>query len=127
MKRVPYNLTSRQHVLLYEALRRFLNFHPDEDLLHAWTGLGVPSTYKPAVDAGLMEVVHPPTEPRIIAWWRLTPRGAAVVAEWVSAGCKSETYGSDPYPIPPHQGECWDLGAGAQPPTERPNPVADHT
>lgn len=75
-------LTSGQHSLLQEALRRYVQFHPGEGLAEVWTGLGNRSTYKPVLKAGLMEWVKEPA-PRCIGWLRLTEAGAVIVQGWL--------------------------------------------
>ena len=76
-------LTSRQKSLLLEAKRRYTTFYPEEELADAWTGLDHRSTYKPALDARLMEwVLHEPAF-RCMGWLRLTEAGAKIVQEWL--------------------------------------------
>lgn len=87
-------MTTKQHDLLCEALRRFCRFAMLRDsktvdaLTTAWTGLGSARTYRPATDAGLMECATPPLpdNPRHATWWRLTAKGANIVRPWLAAG-----------------------------------------
>jgi hypothetical protein len=94
--------------LLLEALRRWL-FTPgqphlgSERLDEAWLGLGTYTVYKQAIEAGLMTYVHKPN-PGYIQWWRLTPKGAAIVQGWIDAGVMVENYEvKNPPPIPTRQ------------------------
>ena len=91
-----YRLTSAQHRLLCEAIRRFECFavHRDcrkwtrRDLLRAWTGLGTTAEYRPVIDAGLMRGA-PCTSPPgrgYMGWWSLTEAGARIVLDWHKAG-----------------------------------------
>lgn len=78
-------LTSRQRALLLEAMRRYTQFHPDEELTEAWTGLGYPSHYRPVLKAGLMTWVYgePKGSRAHVGWLRLTEAGAAIVQAWL--------------------------------------------
>ncbi len=75
--------------LITEALRRW-RLRSDGDhtggqaLTTAWTGLGSATTYKPAVDAGLMECATSPN-PGYMTWWRLTEAGAKAVQALIDA------------------------------------------
>jgi len=70
--------------LLEEALRRYVMFHNGEPLTEAWTGLGYKTTYRPAVEAGLMEWIHGEEPPdRAPQWLRLTGAGAEIVQRWL--------------------------------------------
>ena len=80
-----------QRDLMLEAIRRLEQFHPNEDPLAAWSGLGTRTDYKPALDAGLMEWASAPA-PRCMGWLRLTEKGLAEVDQirgettgWVTA------------------------------------------
>lgn len=91
--------------LLLEALRRWL-FHPGEPHLGserldgAWLGLGLYSTYKPAIKSGLMTYVHEPND-KYIQWWRLTPKGAVIVQKWLDEGVTVESFEvKNPPPVP---------------------------
>jgi len=79
----PTKLTSKQRALLQGAMRRYTVFHPGESLTEAWTGLGSRTTYKPVLNAGLMEWVREP-KPRCTGWLRLTEAGATIVQEWIA-------------------------------------------
>lgn len=63
--------------LMEEARRRFESFglRQGRTLKDAWTGLGFPSEYKSVVEAGLMTPVGGKTTPRVLNWYRLTPKG----------------------------------------------------
>ena len=83
-------LSNRQHALLVEALRRHTRFNLKVDglgmpLTEAWTGLGSATTYQPAVDAGLM-VCATELNPGHTTWWKLTVKGALIVAFWHGKG-----------------------------------------
>ena len=78
-------LGAAQERLLLEALRRYINWHQGEPLTEAWTGLGSYTTYKPAVDAGLMTYATKPN-PGYTTWWRLTDKGATYVQAWLDEG-----------------------------------------
>ena len=67
-----------QRDLMLEAIRRLDQFHANEDPRTAWSGLGNRSTYKPVLDAGLMEWASEPA-PRCMGWLRLTEDGVAEV------------------------------------------------
>jgi hypothetical protein len=67
---------------LEEAKRRYQQFHPDEVMTDAWTGLGFKREYKQAWDDGFMEPATK-TIPRCMNWWKLTPKGANVVHSWI--------------------------------------------
>ena len=83
-----YKLSTNQHYLLCEALRRYTRFNLLDlkyPLDKAWTGLGSYTTYKPALNANLMTYIHEPN-PRCIQWWKLTEKGAAIVQNWLDEG-----------------------------------------
>lgn len=83
-----YKLTTRQHRLLCEALRRQTRFNMRDrkyPLAFAWLGLGTYTTYKPAIDAGLMTYVHKPN-PGHAQWWKLTEAGERIVQKWLDSG-----------------------------------------
>ena len=65
---------------LQEAIRRLDQFHPNEDPLKAWSGLGFKTEYQAALNAGLMEWVYTP-HPRCMGWLRLTSKGLAKTVE----------------------------------------------
>ena len=63
---------------LREAIRRLDQFHPNEDPLKAWSGLGFKTDYQTVLDAGLMEwVPGSAPSPRTMGWLRLTSKGLA--------------------------------------------------
>lgn len=82
------NMTQAQHLLMMEALRRFLKFNNQKlPLITAWTGLGYASHYKPVIDAGWMTWISGriPSR-RCMGWLRLTEEGAKIVQQWIDAG-----------------------------------------
>ncbi len=88
-------MRTRVYEILCEALRRFECFAVRRDgkkwnlsdLQKAWTGLGFPSYYKPAVKGGYIHTLHDePTVPRCMGWYLLTEKGAKVVLEWHKQG-----------------------------------------
>ena len=85
-------LTKRQHGCLVEALRRHTRFNMhdlNKPLTEAWTGLGSMTDYKPALDAGLMVYANSP-HPGFSTWWKLTIKGALIVAYWLGQGFNFE-------------------------------------
>lgn len=81
-------LTQEQRLLLLEAARRYKEFnHGAGTLTDALTGLGTAREYRPVEDADLMRVVTQAgrEKPNALYWWKLTPRGAAIVRVIVSA------------------------------------------
>jgi hypothetical protein len=78
-------LTPKQHILLCEALRRYTRHYKGKDLVSSWTGFGSMTEYKPCLSAGLMDYATTPN-PGHLVWWKLTPRGAAIVGKWLSLG-----------------------------------------
>jgi hypothetical protein len=75
-------LNTAQSALLGEAWRRVFIKHPFEvkSLNDRFLGLGFPSEYKPAVDAGLMRPSHGET-PRVLNWYCLTELGQKIVKQ----------------------------------------------
>jgi hypothetical protein len=69
--------------LMEEARRRYESFamRDGKKLDSAWLGLGPPSQYRPAVEAGLMRPLHDKATPRVLNWWLLTPEGVAKYRE----------------------------------------------
>jgi hypothetical protein len=117
-----YKLGESAHDMLCEALRRFECFAVRQDrrkwtishLMNAWTGLGSRTTYKWAIDAGLMTVAPRTTvqaNPGHTSWWSLTEEGARIVLAWHNAGfvCGKDAKGYDSFelktPLPPRVGE----------------------
>lgn len=87
-------LTRRQESLLREALRRYIHFYSGWELTDAWTGLGNRSTYKPVLEAGLMEwCATGGPKPRCTGWLRLTETGAVIVQAWLDEMTKEVTNG----------------------------------
>ena len=83
---MEYKLTIRQHRLLVEALRRWVAFQRRRrSLERAWLGLGTYTTYKPALEGGLMDYATSPN-PGHITWWKLTPLGIAILKTWIAKG-----------------------------------------
>jgi len=101
-------LTSRQKGCLEEAFRRFECFAVRrdskkwtlEDMQEAWTGLGVPSSYKAVKEAGFMKPLEGKEngEKRgkrwvgYDTWYLLTETGAKIVLKWHEMGFKCEGY-----------------------------------
>lgn len=69
--------------LMEEARRRYESFalRDRKTLESAWLGLGPPSEYRPAVEAGLMRPLHGKATPRVLNWWLLTPEGIEAYRE----------------------------------------------
>ena len=63
--------------VMEEARRRFESFAVRENkpLDKAWLGLGMPSEYRAAVDAGYMGSLDGKTRPRTLTWYLLTEAG----------------------------------------------------
>lgn len=78
-------LTKRNISLLLEARRRYVNFaiRDNKSIADAWLGLGMASTYAPAVKSGIMESVGV-YAPRCLGWFKLTPLGVKVFAAWLA-------------------------------------------
>ena len=76
-------LGRQQHRKLCEALRRYTRFGEGKPLTEAWTGLGSATDYRPG--DGLMEIATS-SNPGYSTWWRLTPKGAALVQTWLDRG-----------------------------------------
>lgn len=89
------NLRAGVYWPLVEALRRFTTFGQREPyngkILRAMTGLGAPSYYSKAVEAGYMEPASS-IVPRCNSWYRLTPKGALVISYWMGQGYQGECY-----------------------------------
>ena len=90
-------LRKQEYYCLVEALRRRSRFHmagPGDThtaITNQWTGLGSATTYKQAVQAGYMESIPKHEKnPGYHCWWRLTPKGALVVAYWIGLGFSHE-------------------------------------
>mgnify|MGYP001570460100 FL=1 len=93
-------LSVRQHGLLCEALRRQTRFNLHDlkkPLTEAWTGLGLATDYKPAVDAGLMTCATK-LNPGYMTWWKLTEPGAKIVQAWIDEGYSYEDIEAGKYP-----------------------------
>jgi len=80
-------LRTKEHSVLAEALRRRCRFNGNDkqSILKQWTGLGCATEYKQAVQGGYMEHAQKPN-PGAMCWWKLTPKGAAIVAYWIGLG-----------------------------------------
>jgi hypothetical protein len=90
-------MNKKTYYALCEALRRYTRFHPHEELVQAWTGLGYVTEYKSAIDSGHMEFVRTPMY-RCLGWLHLTEKGAKVVREWLDAGYDYTSIESEVYP-----------------------------
>lgn len=86
----PIKLRKQEHWVLIEALRRRLRFAGDgpgpSPITKQWTGLGSPTQYKQAVEGGYMQATPTPNFARHIGWWRLTDKGARIIAYWIGQG-----------------------------------------
>lgn len=82
-KRLP----ARIEALFVEAERRFRMFGNDyqNDITRAWIGLGMPSHYKPAVQAGLMRALNGRETRGCLSWYLLTDAGVALFHERAAA------------------------------------------
>ncbi len=88
-----YRLGKRQHGLLVEAMCRYTQFHADEPLHEAQTGLGTMTEYGPVLQAGYMERADTYKECRgALRWFRLTTKGAMIVQQWLNQGCNYEKF-----------------------------------
>ena len=90
-------ISRASHILLEEALRRYMCFHinRDKSLRSAWTGLGYKTNYKPALTAGLMTWVHGPPLRCHKGWLHLTGLGVHIVKYWMEHGHDTHQ-GNDP-------------------------------
>lgn len=106
---MSYRLKTNEYELLVEALRRFECFAVRrdkktwtlEDLTTAWTGMGSMTTYRPAMEAKLMEPATPSATSGRDGWWRLTARGAEIVLGWHALGFGCGENGFSVVGIPP--------------------------
>lgn len=79
-------LSKSEHSALVEALRRRLTFNNrDQSITEQWTGLGCASEYRAAAIMGFM-AIDGQYAPRAMRWWRLTPKGARIIAYWMGQG-----------------------------------------
>ena len=74
-----WKMTDNLRILLFEALRRWIIWGDNKSLTEAWTGLGCKTTYKSALNAGLMEWVYGPPKTGTMGWLKLTPKGVDVL------------------------------------------------
>ena len=81
-------LTVKEHIILMEALRRYIRFGKPEGktLKDAWTGLGNMTEYKPLIENGLMIWIHGIPSKRTMGWLSLTNKGCTIVQSWLDAG-----------------------------------------
>lgn len=90
----PATLPTSVYWPLVEALRRRTRYAPDpvggKGITSQWTGLGSPSIYKQAVADGCMKCTRGTPTPRVASWWRLTEKGARIVAYWIGQGYTHE-------------------------------------
>ncbi len=63
--------------IMEEARRRYESFaiRYDKSVAEGWLGLGMPSEYRPAVEAGYMTPLHGKATRRVLNWYLLTDRG----------------------------------------------------
>jgi len=94
-------LSDAEHGALVEALRRRTRFLSNptggDGITQQWTGLGYVKDYKAAVASGLMEPESTPHR-GCMGWWRLTERGARIIAYWFGQGFNFEKIESGPFP-----------------------------
>lgn len=64
-------------VLLQEAYRRRMMFHPNNPLAEAWIGLGTPTQYR--TKDTLFQTIDGDQFSRIRHWWKLTEEGVRVM------------------------------------------------
>ena len=64
-------------VLLQEAYRRRMMFHPDRALENSWVGLGTPAQYR--TKNNLFETIDGEQFARVYHWWKLTDEGIRVM------------------------------------------------
>jgi hypothetical protein len=91
------------YLCLIEALRRrtrfFRSFPEGSEITQQWTGLGTPSSYRCAVTDGYMaHHTTASTAKGVTTWWKLTPKGALVVAYWIGCGYDYKRIESDDLP-----------------------------
>ena len=81
-------LTPKEHILLMEALRRYIRFGKTEGktLKNSWTGLGTASEYRSVILNGLMTWVHGTPPKRTMGWLSLTDKGCEIVQKWLNDG-----------------------------------------
>lgn len=95
-------LSKSEHGCLMEALRRRLRFFDNpsggSEITKHWTGLGSKSAYKQAVASGFMEVATS-DNPGHMTWWRLTEKGARIVAYWIGKGFTYEAIERDDFAV----------------------------
>jgi hypothetical protein len=87
---VKIYLRRHEYNVLVEALRRRMRFAAEspasyKSLLTQWVGLGTASAYKQAMRDGFMEIATS-VNPGYATWFRLTAKGALVVAYWIGQG-----------------------------------------
>lgn len=81
-------LTAKEHIILMEALRRYIRFgKPNKETLKdSWTGLGNKTEYESVIKNGLMTWVYGTPQKRSRGWLSLTKKGCAIVQSWLDAG-----------------------------------------
>ena len=79
-------LKSDEHRCLIMALIRCKAYYDGKPLTEAWAGLGTLTEYKQAYESGYMHPLDGDITPRIVHWWLLTEKGAAIVRKWLDEG-----------------------------------------
>lgn len=83
---------------LVEALRRRQRFNQqNQSITDQWTGLGSKSEYAAVLKDGLMVYATSPN-PGHMTWWKLTEKGARIVAYWLGQGWTYERIEAGEYP-----------------------------
>ena len=94
-------LRKSEHMALMEALRRRTRFIGDptggRHITAAWTGLGSATYYKQAQEGGYMEIATAASS-GFSTWWRLTWKGAVIVAFWIGQGFDYKTIEANKIP-----------------------------
>jgi hypothetical protein len=81
-KENPMTIKTKTKRVMEEARRRYESFavRDKKTLEEAWLGLGMPSYYREATDAGYMVALGEET-PRVLNWYLLTEKGVALYRE----------------------------------------------
>lgn len=81
---------------LLEAYRRWINdiggSNPNTPLGEKWLGLGTKTTYKSALDDGVMQWVYGTPHPRTMGWLKLTTTGELWMKAFTSKGISKEDF-----------------------------------
>lgn len=82
---IPSQLTKAQREILIHAMVRLHVFHKWEDPLGYCAGIGTPSAMRCVVSKGYMRPDYPETK-GVINWYKLTPKGVAILEKWKELG-----------------------------------------